>query len=111
MHFGSYCILMQDRYAAMKVNSTVVLTLILLLLMVGAGVTSASWGYKIGREALKGITQPDARPINNLTDAQGKPIRREGLTLLKEEDVLKDVKARIAGGASPPAENSAAPGN
>lgn len=92
----------QFKYAAMKVNSTVVLTSVLLLLMIGAGVTSAGWGYKLGREALKGITQPDARPLNNLTDAQGKPIRREGLTFLKEEDILKDVKARIDGGGAPP---------
>ena len=64
----------------MRLNSTVVLTLVLLVLMVGAGLTSATWGYKLGREALKGITQPDARPVNNLTDSQGKPVRRDSVT-------------------------------
>ncbi|MBF2001264.1 MAG: hypothetical protein IGS50_22205 [Synechococcales cyanobacterium C42_A2020_086] len=88
----------------MNVNPTVLLTLILLSLMVGAGATSAVWGYRLGRGALQGITQPDARPVNNLADEQGKPIRREGLTFLKEDDILAGVKARIEGG-------SAAPGN
>jgi hypothetical protein len=84
----------------MRVNPTVVLTLILLSLMFGAGLTSAIYGYRLGRGALKGITQPDARPVNNLSDAQGRPIRREGLTFLKESDILTNVKARIEGGAS-----------
>lgn len=81
----------------MRLNSTVVLTLVLLVLMVGAGLTSATWGYKLGREALKGITQPDARPVNNLTDSQGKPVRRDSVTFLKEDQILKDVKARMEG--------------
>lgn len=82
----------------MKVNSTVVLTLVLLSFMVGAGVVSASWGYKIGRGALQGITQPDARPINKVADAPAKSGRGDGLTLLREEDILKNVKAQIDGG-------------
>ena len=82
----------------MRLNSTVVLTLVLLVLMVGAGLTSATWGYKLGREALKGITQPDARPVNNLTDSQGKPVRRDSVTFLKEDQILKDMKARMEGG-------------
>ncbi len=84
----------------MKVNPTVTLTLILLFLMVTAGITSASWGYNLGREALKGITQPDTRPVNNVTDSQGKALRREGnLAFLKENDILANVKARMGGTA------------
>ncbi|MFM7428067.1 MAG: hypothetical protein ACKO7W_24230 [Elainella sp.] len=90
----------------MRVNPTVLLTLILLTLMFGAGLTSAVYGYRLGRGALKSITQPDARPINNLADAQGKPIRREGLTFLKEADILNSVKARMDGGAANPPANS-----
>jgi hypothetical protein len=93
-----------------KVNPTVTLTLILLFLMIGAGITSASWGYKLGRQALKGITQPDTRPINNVTDSQGKPLRREGnLALLKEKDILANVKARVGGTAEPAASPEAKP--
>jgi hypothetical protein len=69
--------------------------------MIGSGIASATWGHHLGREALKGITQPDTRPVSNLSDGQGRPIRRENLTLLKEEDILASVKARIDGGAKP----------
>ncbi|NJR58315.1 MAG: hypothetical protein HC769_05305 [Cyanobacteria bacterium CRU_2_1] len=82
-------------------NSTVALTLILLSLMVSAGVASALWGYHLGRDSLKGVTQPDARPINNVAEGDA---RREGLTLLREEDILANVKARIEGGANPSTE-------
>lgn len=99
----------------MKVNPTVVLTLTLLSLMFGAGLASTIFGYRLGRGALTGITQPDARPVNNLADAQGRPIRREGLTFLKEADILANVKARIDGGpaAAPPpnSPNQAGPGS
>ncbi len=89
-----------------RVNSTVVLTLVLLTLMIGAGVTSASVGYRLGREALKGITQPDARPINKLSDSQGKPVHREGLTFVKESTILDNVKAQIDGNGDAPAQNA-----
>lgn len=58
---------------------------------------SASWGYTLGREALKGITQPDVRPTNNLSGSKGNGNRREDLVILKEKDILKIVKARIEG--------------
>ena len=82
----------------MAVNSTVVLTLILLALMFGAGVTSSVWGFTIGREALKGTTQPDIRPSNNA--GSGKPGTRaskDQVSILKEKDILTTVKARVEG--------------
>jgi hypothetical protein len=82
----------------MKLNANVALTLILLTLMFGAGLVSAAWGFALGREALKGITQPDVRPTNNLANrGKGTPTRREEAVFLKEEDVLARVKARISG--------------
>ena len=82
----------------MAVNSTVVLTLILLALMFGAGVTSSVWGFTIGREALKGTTQPDVRPSNNAgSGKQGNPASKDQVSILKEKDILKTVKARIEG--------------
>ena len=67
----------------MKVNPTVALTFTLLTLMLGAGLLTGAWGFAIGREALKGITQPDARPTNKGA-AQNSSVR-EDLVLLKEE--------------------------
>ena len=82
----------------MAVNSTVVLTLILLGLMFGAGVTSSVWGFTIGREALKGTTQPDVRPSNNAgSGKQGTVASKDQVSILKEKDILKTVKARVEG--------------
>jgi hypothetical protein len=82
----------------MAVNSTVVLTLILLGLMFGAGVTSSVWGFTIGREALKGTTQPDVRPSNNAgSGKQGSAASKDQVSILKEKDILKTVKARVEG--------------
>ncbi|MDQ2097338.1 MAG: hypothetical protein QQW96_06800 [Tychonema bourrellyi B0820] len=81
----------------MVLNSTVVLTLILLTLMFGAGVTSSVWGFTLGREALKGTTQPDVRPSSNAGGKQGTPAKSDQVSILKEKDILKIVKARVDG--------------
>lgn len=77
-------------------NSTVVMTVVLLVLMFGAGLFSSSWGYQLGREALKEITQPDVRP-SNLTGKKESTPRKEGVVMLKEGDILASVKKRIQG--------------
>lgn len=84
-----------------RINSTVALTFILLALMFGAGVVSSAWGFAIGREALKGITQPDSRPTNKVN--RKNPNGREQLTFLKEDDILATVKSRIGGSSKPSA--------
>ncbi|UNU23633.1 hypothetical protein [Microcoleus vaginatus] len=82
----------------MAVNSTVVLTLILLALMFGAGVTSSVWGFTIGREALQGTTQPDVRPSNNAGSGKpATPASKDQVKILKEKDILTTVKARVEG--------------
>ncbi|MFZ4641326.1 MAG: hypothetical protein ACOYMP_13125 [Nodosilinea sp.] len=80
-------------------NPAVALTLILLSLMIGTGVVSASWGFTAGRQALGVIRQPDARPTS------GTPINRESgakgqgqLVLAKEADILERVKVLTSGG-------------
>jgi hypothetical protein len=85
-----------------RINPTVALTLALLFFMVVAGIVSASWGYALGRQALKGITQPDVRPNSGVSSPQGNSApRREGFVLLREEDILVDVEARMKGNAEP----------
>lgn len=76
----------------MKINSTVLLTIILLTLMLGAGSASGFLGFQLGSLALKGVTTPDGRPNpkqNNNNNKQAVP------TFLKEEDILKSVKSRM----------------
>lgn len=80
----------------MKLNSTVALSLILLTLMAGAGYMSAVWGSTVGSEALKGVTQPDTRPTAKAKFRQATTQQR-AVVMLKEEDILKNVRARIEG--------------
>ncbi|MBM0740083.1 hypothetical protein JOY44_00235 [Phormidium sp. CLA17] len=81
----------------MKWNSTIGLTLILLVSMLIAGVFSGIAGTSIGREALKGITQPDTRP-NNLANRKGDLPRKDEVLILPEDKIIANVKTRISGG-------------
>ena len=81
----------------MKFNSTVAPTLILLAMMLGAGFVSAMWGFTIGHEALKGVTQPDVRPTKKLAENQQVSLGKEGVPILREEDILVNVNEYIKG--------------
>lgn len=79
----------------MRLNLTVVLTLLLLTMMGGAGFASATWGFRVGDQALKGISTPDSRPIKKPVTAGRTPSGGEGLMFLREEDILAKVKADV----------------
>lgn len=85
------------RASAMKLNSTIALTLVLLILMLGAGYMSALWGFAVGLEALKGVNQPDARPTNKIKLRKNKSQQQDAVVMLKEEDIITNVRARIEG--------------
>ncbi|MEA5512212.1 hypothetical protein VB715_20780 [Crocosphaera sp. UHCC 0190] len=53
----------------MTINSTIKLTVLLLLVMSGAGTASAYFAYHAGHAALRGVSQPDINPTKKLTDA------------------------------------------
>jgi hypothetical protein len=81
----------------MKLNSTVFLTLILLTLMLGSGSVSAFWGFTFGSSALKGVTAPDGRPTTKFASSKASSAQHGGVSLLREDEILKIVKARIEG--------------
>jgi hypothetical protein len=81
----------------MRLNSTVALTLILLSMMFGAGIISAALGFNIGREALKGITQPDSSPTSTMVNRQPGTKGKTSVPILKEEDILQRVDTYIEG--------------
>lgn len=85
------------RASSIKLNSTVALTLILLILMLGAGYLSAIWGFAVGHEAVKGVTQPDAAPKSKIKIRKSSSQQQGAVGMLKEEDILNIVKARIEG--------------
>jgi hypothetical protein len=77
-------------------NPAVAFTLILLSLMMGAGMVSASWGFTLGRQALTGIRQPEARPTSGTPMANANTPGE--VVFAKEADILEQVKARMNGG-------------
>lgn len=93
----------------MRINSTVALTFILLTLMFGAGIVTGAWGFAIGREALKGITQPDARPTNKVGKKNGSTRTSDALVVLQEDDIIKKVKTRLDGNAKSTTASIASP--
>jgi hypothetical protein len=80
----------------MKLNSTVTFTFALLFLMLGAGLASAFSGFSIGRDALKGITQPDSRPQKTRAKSANSTEAKDGMSLMNESDIIKSMKERIA---------------
>lgn len=87
--------------SSIRFDSTISLTIILLVLMLGAGCVSAIWSFSIGHEALKGIRQPDLRPTSDLATRQSSRARRKGAAILNEGEILASVKARMSGKAQP----------
>jgi hypothetical protein len=76
------------------INPTIALTFILLTMMAGAGFVSGSWGYAKGREALRGITQPETQPDGGQGLASQLDTRDE-VPFLNEDDVIAEIKARM----------------
>jgi len=94
----------------MRLNSTVALTLILLSMMFGAGIISAALGFNIGREALKGITQPDSSPTSTMVNRQPGTTGKTSVPILEQEEILRRVETYIEGeGANESQEQSFQP--
>jgi hypothetical protein len=82
-------------------NPAVAFTLILLSLMIGGGVVSASWGYTLGRQALTGVRQPETRPTSGTPVSRSSTPGGQGTeAFLNEAEILQEVKSRIQSGGS-----------
>ncbi len=86
----------------MKFNSTVALTLILLVMMLGAGTVSALWGFALGHEALKGVTQPDINPAKKLAGNRQASDQQKELKIVDEREILIRVYDRTHGKGEKP---------
>lgn len=80
-------------------NPAIAFTLILLSMMIGAGVVSASWGFTLGRQALTGVRQPESRPTSGapIVQPDGTVTHSGGLAFANEEEIIQSVKARLEG--------------
>ncbi len=86
----------------MGISPAIAFTTILLALMIGMGVVSASWGYALGRQALRGVRQPDTRPTSSAASNQSRPTSGHGTLLRNEAEIIQEVKVRISGNAPKP---------
>ncbi len=74
----------------LKRDRALLMTSILLVLMLGAGIFSGIVGFTLGHAALKGVTQPDIRPNNKAINDQNPKSR--GLEVLNEQELVADAQ-------------------
>ncbi len=72
----------------MKLNLTIPLTFLFLLMMIGTGSVSALIGYNIGYKSLKGVSQPDINPTRKLKTSDKATENQKGLVLVEEKTIL-----------------------
>jgi hypothetical protein len=74
----------------LKRDRALLMTSILLVLMLGAGIFSGIVGFTLGHAALKGVTQPDIRPNNKALNDQNPKSRT--VEILNEKELLADAQ-------------------
>lgn len=79
----------------MSVKSTVLLTLGLLVTMLGAGAASGWYSYRIGAEALEGVSQPDMNPTRKITGNKSDNGNPQEFTPVDEKKIIVDTVAYI----------------
>jgi hypothetical protein len=79
----------------MKLKSTILLTFGLFLTMLGAGFASGWYSYKVGAEALEGVSQPDVNPTRKITGNQEKSDNPQEFTPINEKDIIKKTETYI----------------
>jgi hypothetical protein len=74
----------------LKRDRALLMTSILLVLMLGAGMFSGIVGFTLGHAALKGVTQPDIRPNNKALNDQNPKSRN--VEILNEKELVADAQ-------------------
>jgi hypothetical protein len=74
----------------LKRDRALLMTSILLVLMLGAGIFSGIVGFTLGHAALKGVTQPDIRPNNKALNDQNPKSRT--VEILNEKELVADAQ-------------------
>ena len=83
----------------MRLRASLVYTLAMLFLMIVAGIVGMTLGATLGREALKGVTQPDfglSSRTASSSDEEDNVEAGQEVAFLSEAEVLKRVKERLA---------------
>jgi hypothetical protein len=98
----------QKSAPALEFSRSAKFTLFLLLVMAMIGGGLGVITYFFGRASLRGITQPDVNPFLQTGDDQEQS-PRQGVSFLKEADIIKQVKTQTTGSNAKPPEASPSP--
>lgn len=78
-----------------QLTPTLTLSAILVSIMLGSGMASGVYSYKMGYESLKGVSQPDVNPTKKLSNSQKTSGEYQEFVPVKEKDILKKVDTYI----------------
>lgn len=84
---------------SVRLRASLLYTLSMLFLMIVAGVIGMTLGNSLGRDALKGVTQPDFGLSSRTTtreDNEDEPAPGQEVAFLSEAEILTQVKERLA---------------
>ncbi len=90
-----------------RLRVSLLYTLSMLFLMIVAGIIGMTLGNSLGRDALKGVTQPDfglsSRTTTRGNEEEDEPAPGQEVAFLSESEVLTQVKERLANKGLAPA--------
>ncbi|GFE70488.1 hypothetical protein [Chroococcus sp. FPU101] len=78
----------------MKIK-TYQLTLAILVSILGAGIGSAVLAYKLGAEAIKGVSSPDVNPSKKFSTSASQTARPQAFKPVNEKQIIKKVETYI----------------
>ncbi|HEY9702656.1 MAG TPA: hypothetical protein V6C58_09430, partial [Allocoleopsis sp.] len=79
----------------MKINTTLVFTLLLLTSMLATGVSSGIVGFTLGKESLKGVSQPDTNPTQKKTLKKHTLDTKKTVEMISETEIIKKAKEQM----------------
>lgn len=88
-----------------RLRASLLYTLSMLFLMIVAGIVGMTLGNSLGRDALKGVTQPDFGLSSRTTtrEDEDEPAPGQEVAFLSEAEILTQVKERLANKGAAPA--------
>jgi hypothetical protein len=78
-----------------KFSNTLKFSLMILLLAMGSGLASGVLAYRLGVEALKGVSQPDNNPSKKFSNAKKLSDRPQPFQPINEKDIIKKAQGIV----------------
>ncbi len=79
----------------MKMNTTLVFTLLLLTSMLATGLSSGIVGFTLGKESLKNVSQPDTNPTQKKSLKKHTFDNKKTVEMIPESEIIKKAKEQM----------------